>query len=177
MESAAAWTDDMSLALKFVSYGGGHALKILMLGHKMLPRKCIEADVAAGFLRDCPNITSLSICGNISIWTEAFGEKLQVLEVSATSGLGAISRNCPCLRLLTIHSISRRNRHAINVPICDRSAPTLRSLKVVGCLLSDDLIEKIQETCRKLRRISIIGNIAVVSRLKISVSTSPSRFY
>lgn len=56
----------------------------------------------------------------------------------------------------------------IKIAVCKKSAKTLEYLKIDESPVADKRIKRMQETCRALKRISILGNGAAVSRLLAS---------
>lgn len=69
---------------------------------------------------------------------------------------------------MTVYTPRHFRHWEITVSLCDGSARSLVCLKVVGSHLAVAQIEKIQETCRAMKRLSIMGNNDAVSRLIVS---------
>jgi len=111
-----------------------------------------------------------TVCKTLCIPPVAYRHERQLRpeEVTGANNIREASEflrtaGCTRLRALTV-----RSARPIKIAVCKNSAKTLEYLKIDESLVTDKQIEKIQETCRALKRISIIGNGAAVSKLLAS---------
>lgn len=89
------------MAHRYVHGGGGNAVKTLIVGERMVPKKCANPNIPDDFEQYCPNVTSLNICEYKGLWTERFGDKTDALKiVRSRDGVRAVAKHCTRLREL-----------------------------------------------------------------------------
>jgi len=79
-EGPMLWTDDMDVARRFVLGGGGQALHTIIV-HPYIYQGEEKTKIAEDFLKNCPNIKSLSIDDPNGAWVSRFGDQLEELEI------------------------------------------------------------------------------------------------
>jgi len=159
-EAPTAWTDDMKVALDFIRAGGGNeSIRTLIIGADIGRKRSngIAIDMADVFLKYCPNVTSLSVAENAHAWISTFGPQLESLEVFAEQIVFSrtIPKYCKNLVKLTAHLRAAARSPVIDVSLNANSC--MESLTIHNFSLPVYQIEKIQESCRLLKRISLLG--------------------
>jgi len=92
------WTKDLDVARRFVLAGGGQSLHTVIVGREMY-NEDLGIEIADDFLRNCPNVKSLSIEDKKGDWLKRFGGQLEHLDIITGSSV-AIAENCTNLREL-----------------------------------------------------------------------------
>lgn len=161
-----AWTDDIKVAREFVLAGGDQSIKTLIIGDGgMYNKRWHGVKIVSDFLKNCPNVTHLSTTESDGVWATKFGGQIEYLEMRCKSrGLFAVQRHCTKLREAKIHSRPSVRWIKSDAALCDGSARTLECLNL-NFGLSIPQIEKIQESCRALKRLFLRGDHDALSKL------------
>jgi len=143
------WTNSIDAAREFILAGGGEYLKTLVLDCGLWGTEEMVRD----FLKNCPNVTSLSTSYDGNSLVKKFGSQLETLEVMNDTGYNYRIYSTT-LRDLTM---DRPSQDTGKRNLWKRIGRGLERLVISKRICAKNEVDNIKQHCRNLKSISIKG--------------------
>jgi len=144
-------TSDIAIAHDFILAGGGEFLHTLIVGRHMYDEKLHGTELVDNFRANCPNLASLSIQEQGSVWTSRFGENIEKYEIRTPSSFSFL-RQCTNLREVTamfpLNVLARPD-------LWEKIGKSLEALALTNSRIPTKVFGSIEKYCRNIRRISV----------------------